>query len=405
MEIYVRLCDDGDRDYAFQISKDDTINSKVKHIFNKNASQFKDPNIKFSLSDIMVTRPSIFHNYQPTSYCKSTHPGYLTEGGCLLFHYDAAEKQYLEPLDEDKPLFEQLWPGQLIVPQWDYNITSVCIISTLLLIWLYTDLPDCISPTPGICLTNQLSRLLIPIVEDYFGNYKMGSKLREEIQVNYSSIPAQWAFFILHTLKIGLIILFTKLGMINPLTFNPIKLFKLRNFDLAKRSNDMKTTLRRIGWIGSKRASYDQYQQNFHSYMLKKYGGTVPLYKAGLLKIAARPGVSLNNGEGFQTPLNERFTGSTFKEISKSGKFILSEEYFVELENVLKAEIENANGNIGLMNQLVQRFRRFGLYEPSDRLKELVRKRREVSIEQSRIDEDVAKVKAIEDTASKKKGE
>lgn len=405
MEVYVRLCDDGDRDYAFQISKGDTINTKVKHIFNTNASQFKDPNIKFTLSDIIVTRPTIFHNYRPTSYCKSTHPGYLTEGGCLLFHYDAADKEYLEPLDEDKPLFEQLWPGQLIVPQWDYNLTSIGIIGAILLLWLYTDLPDCISPTPGICLTNQLSRLLIPIIENYFGNYKMASKLREEIQINYSSIPAQWAFFILHVLKIAVIVLFARLGLINPLSFNPIKLFKLRNFDLTRRSGDMKITLKRLGWIGSRKASYDQYQQNFHNYMVKKYGGTVPLYKAGLLKIAAKPGVSLNNGEGFQSPLNQRFTGSTFKEITKSGKFILSEEYFVELENVLKAEIENANGDIRLMNELVQRFRRFGLYEPNDKLKELVRKRREAAIEQSRIDEDLAKTKATEDTASKKKSE
>lgn len=405
MEIYVRLCDDGEMDYAFQITKEDTLNSKVKHIFDTDPTKFNDPNVKLTLSSFTVTRPSIWHNYEPTSYYKSIHPGYLTEGGCLIFDYDATEDKYLVPLDENKPLFDQLWPGQLIVPKWDYNVTSIGIIGGILLLWLYTDLPDCISPTPGICLTNQLSKLIIPVLDKFFDNQSMVEKLREEIQVGYSSLPAQWAFFILHILKIGFIILFTRLGLVNPLSFNPIKMYKVRNYDLTKRTDDMKVLLKRIGWIGAKKGSYDQYQQNYYNYMTKKYGGTVPLYKAGLLKVAAKPGLQLNLGEGFQTPLDERFTGSTFKEIDTTGKFVLSEEYFIELENILKEEIDEANGDIGLMNELVKRFRRFGLYEPNDKIKELVRKRRERFVEQTKEEEELAKAKANEKTSSKKKGE
>ncbi|CAL9738130.1 glucose-signaling factor 2 [Monosporozyma servazzii] len=402
MEIYVRLCDDGERDYAFQVSKEDTINSKVKHIFDQKSD---DPNVKLTLSTVMVTRPSIWHNRQPSSFYKSNHPGYLTEGGCLIFDYDAADKQYLVPLDENKPLSEQLWPGQLIVPKWDYNITSIGIIGGILLLWLYTDLPDSVSPTPGICLTNQLSNLVIPILENVLDNQKMADKLREEIQVGYSSIPAQWTFFLLHVFKIAFIILFTRLGLINPLSFNPFKLYKLRNHDLTQKTDDMKLLLKKLGWIGSRKASFDQYQQNFYNYMTKKYGGTVKLYKAGLLKIAAKPGFVLNSGEGFQTPLDERFTGSTFKEIDNSGKFILSEEYFIELENILKEEIDNADGDIGLMNELVKRFRRFGIYEPNEKIKELVRKRKDIYLEQLKEEKELTKIKSKENTASKKRNE
>lgn len=387
MEVSVRLCDDAERDYCFQISKEDTIKTRIHKIFDTVPDTIivkdKKEKLKLTLSDIMVLRPSIFHNYKPTKYYKSMHPGILTEGGCLVNSYEANEKQYLVELDNNRPLFEQLWPGQLVIPKWDYNKNSILIFAIILSAWLYTDLPDVISPTPGICLTNQLSKLVIPLLEKFSNNPMFAEKLREEITVNYSSPMAQWCFFVAHVCKIGVIIFFCKFGLVNPLSFNPIKFYKLRNYDITRRSDDMKAMLKNIGWIGSKKASMDDYQQNYYSYMTTKYGGTVPLFKAGLLKIAANPGIPLNKGEGYQTPLDERFTGSTFTEIDNSGKFILSEEYFIELENILKDQLNEANGDIGLMNQQVKRFRKYGLYEPNDRIKELVAKRRRIFEEQN----------------------
>lgn len=388
MEVSLRLCDDAERDYCFQISKNDTINTRIHKIFNTKPDYItvkdKKEKLKLTLSDIMVLRPTVFHNYKPTKYYKSVHPGVLTEGGCLVNSYDANQKEYLVELDNDKPLFEQLWPGQLIIPKWDYNRNAVLTIAILLSIWLYTDLPDCISPTPGICLTNQLSKLVIPLLDRFSNNPMFAERLREEISVNYSSVMAQWCFFVCHVVKISVVVFFCKFGLVNPLSFNPIKFYKLRKYDITKRSDDMKLMLKNIGWIGSKKASTDDYQQNYYSYMTTKYGGTVPLFKSGLLKIAANPGIPLNNGEGYQTPLDERFTGSTFTEINTTGKFVLSEEYFIELENILKEQLNETNGDIGLMNQQVKRFRKYGLYEPNDRLKDLVAKRREVFNEQNK---------------------
>ena len=36
----------------------------------------------------------------------------------------------------------------------------VLFVPCILACWLYTDLPDFISPTPGICLTNQMTKLM-----------------------------------------------------------------------------------------------------------------------------------------------------------------------------------------------------------------------------------------------------
>lgn len=425
MEIYVRLNDDIERDYAFQISSEDTINTKTKKIFLRDPSEFNKLNAEISekksekdgesnddddadedndgtitatLADIMVLRPSIFHEYQPSSYSKSIHPGYLTEGGCLLFPYAANEPEYLEKLDENKPLFDQLWPGQLIVPQWNYNKKAIAVYALIIGAWLYTDLPDVVSPTPGICMSNQLSRMLIPILENHLDMHEIAAHLREEISINYSSVPAQWTFFFLHILKVSIITLFLYLGLANPLSFNPYKMWKLRNFDLSRRNNDIKNVLKAIGWIGSRKGTYDEYQGNFYGYMIKKYGGPVQAYRAGILRTAAAPGLTLGKNEGFQTPLDERFTGSTFKEIEKSGKFILSEEYFIELENDLKSILDGLSGDIGAMNEEIKRFRRFGLYEPGEKLQALVEKRKAIYKEEQKI----IKEKEEEDIKAKK---
>ncbi|CAG61807.1 uncharacterized protein GVI51_L01265 [Nakaseomyces glabratus] len=381
MEVYVRLNDDCEHDYAFQVDKEDTIKTRVEKIFTSN------------LNEIMVLRPTIFHEKKPYAFKKSVHPGFLTEGGCLLFDYDAADQKYVKDLDYDKPLFEQLWPGQLIVPQWRYSKKYVTIFALLMAGWLYTDLPDVISPTPGICLTNQLSRMLLPFVRR-MELYELAAKLEAEIQVNFSSVDAQWLFFVLHILKIILIITFFYSGMANPISFNPYRLWNLRN-ELDVHNPKFKNMLKSIGWIGARRATFDAYQGNYYNHMLEKYGGQVRAYRAGVIKRIASPGVQLHDGEGFQTPLKERFTGSTFKEMKENERFVLSEEYFVELENNLKENLDKCNGDIGKMNMEIRRFRRFGIYEPNEKLLELV------TIRRARADKEKAEAEAAE--AEKKK--
>lgn len=365
MEIYVRLNDDVERDFAFQIDTDDTINTKIAKSFRKGGE---------GVSDFIVLRPTIFHEKQPIGYYKSMHPGYLTEGGCLIFDYDADLKQYKQRLDPDKKLMDQLWPGQLILPEWKKSRENIIIYVALMLFWLYTDLPDAISPTPGICLTNQLSRIAIPIFE-HFEKTHIADKLREEIQVNFSGLLAQWGFFVVHILKIALVTMFFTVGMVNPISFNPAVLYKIRNLQLT--DPRIKNLLRSLGWVGAKRGTYDEYQGNFYQFIIDKYGDPAKAFRAGMIKVAAAPGLRLGDGEGFQTPLDQRFTGSTFKTIKEEGKFIISEEYFLQLEEDLKKNLESCQGDIGRMNNEIRRFRRFGLYEPGEELQELVKLRKE----------------------------
>ncbi|QLG74141.1 hypothetical protein HG535_0G00260 [Zygotorulaspora mrakii] len=379
MELYVRFNEDVERDFAFQVEAEDTIETKINRAFREGEE---------GLADLIVLRPSIFYEKQPIGYFKSMHPGYFTEGGCLIFDYDSDLKQFKQRLDYEKPLIDQLWPGQLVLPQWKKCRKNIAIYTLIMLLWLYTDLPDVVSPTPGNCFTNQLSRLAIPLF-DRFDLPHIADKLREETSINFSSVLAQWAFFGLHILKIGLITLFVVTGMANPISFNPIKLWKIRNVELTDPS--LKKKLRALGWIGSRRATYDDYQQNFYSYIMKKFGSPTKAYKAGMLRVAAAPGLRLREGEGFQTPLQERFSGSTVKKMEEEGKFILSEEYFVQLEKDLKENLDKCKGDIGEMNNEIRRFRRCGLYEPGETLQKLVKLRKEAAAKEKEQEQETSK--------------
>ncbi|SCW00762.1 LAFE_0C11430g1_1 [Lachancea fermentati] len=369
MEIYIRFNDDCENDYAFQVSKEDTFQSKTMKIFEETGG----------LSHYMVLKPSIFYKDRPIALYKSMHPGFLTENGCVIFHYDADKKEYLEKLDlTDKKIIDQLWPGQLVVPKWEVNRKTVIIYILTILAWLYTDLPDVISPTPGICLTNQVSKRIMVLA--YKFNYVgVANKLKEEIQVNSAGVIAQWLFFLLHILKVLIVTSIFYTGMANPISFNPFKFYSTRSIVVTKNKATIKDTLRDLGWIGAKRATYDDYRDTYYKYAIDKAGGMVPAYKSGAMKSAASPGVALTNGEGFQTPLDKRFTESTFKTMEKSGKFVLSEEYFIQLEKDLKENIKKCDGVIPNINAEIRRFRRYGLFECSEELSHLVELRKKAA--------------------------
>ena len=382
MEIYVRLNNSIDKDFAFQISDKDTVNNKIKKIFALNPKEIGEGTV---LSNFLVLRPTIFHKLQPDGYYKSVHPGYLTEGGCLLFHYDSGDAEYLEKLDYDKPLVDQLWPGQLIVPKWSYNKKYIWIYALLMAFWLYTDLPDRISPTPGISLSNNLSRLLI-IVFEHLENYDLANQLREEIQVNYNSAMAQYLFFALHVLKIAVLTLFFSLGMANPISFNPFTLYKVATGSHSIKNESSTHLLKSLGWVGAKRGLYEDYRNHYYNYQLEKYGGKVGLFQAGVIRDSVDPGMELHKGEGFQTPLSAKSTISTFEVMaSENPRFLLSEEYFLELERTLEGILDKYDGDLEKIDKEVARYRRFGLYETSDKLKEMVKARKAIYLEERRL--------------------
>lgn len=381
MEVNVRLNADIEKDFAFQVDHEDTIKTKIARIFRKDGT---------GMGHLMVLRPTVFHKEEPTGFYKSMHPGYMTEGGCLIFDYDADEREYLQLLEEDRPILEQVWPGQLVLPRWEISKSNIYRYVAIMLAWLYTDLPDCISPTPGICMTNNMSRLIIPLLQ-HFELFDFADRMRQEITPGYSSLFAQWAFFSLHIGKILLITLFFGVGLCNPISFNPYKVIKVTQLDLAQPK--IKNLVKSLGWVGIRRGTFDEYQSHFYQYITKKYGGPVGASKAGKLRMACNPGFPLGDGEGFQTPLSQRFELHTFEEIEKKGLFYISEDYFVELENNLKQNIEKCNGDIGLMNTEVKRFRRFGLFEPDAKIEHMVELRKKTyekmhEEEESKIEKD-----------------
>ncbi|AMD21592.1 HFL264Wp [Eremothecium sinecaudum] len=367
MEIYMRLNSDLERDYAFQVNDEDTINLKLKPLFDE----------QNGLAKYMVLRPSIFFKSKPHKFYKSVHPGFLTENGCLLFDYDADEKPYVEELDVNKPISEQLWPGQLVLPKFEKSWTAIVTYVLIMIGWLYTDLPDVISPTPGICLTNQITKAVI-IVIGKLGHEDVVERLTAEIYET-TGLLAQWLFFAIHILKIMFITFFFVTGMINPISFNPVKVYATRSIFTGKENEHLTKILRSVGWVGVKRATYDNYKETYYKYVIERAGGTVPAYRAGILKDALNPGVMLGAGEGFQSPIKDRAINKTFEIMEESHKFVLSEEYFSELEQNLKRNVETCKEDMSKINAEIARFRKFGLFESGEKLSKLVQQRKEVT--------------------------
>lgn len=368
MEVYMRLNGDVERDYAFRIGKNDTLNSKLKCLFDE----------KKGLAKFMVLRPSIFHEVEPTSFLKSVHPGILTENGSLIYSYDADKKEYVERLDVDQiPLVEQLWPGQLIIPKFKKCVSGIIVYILVMAFWLYTDLPDSISPTPGICLTNQVARVMVMAL-NWFGLSDVASRIADELDNDDTGLTAQWLFFVFHVCKVGLITFFFVTGMFNPMFFNPLKLYWTRLSICDKSNKSLATILKNVGWLGSRKQTFNAYRDFYYNYVIKKAGSTVKAYKDGLLATAVNPGVILRKGEGFQTPLKDRVTNRTFETIKESRKFVLSDEYFQELDDNLKANIDKLDNDMQKVNAEISRFRSYGLLECSDKLTQLVQDRKEI---------------------------
>lgn len=365
MDVTIRFHDDYEDDYIFEIQKDSTIKNYLEKIFEENGA----------LAKILPLRPSIFYEKIPKKFYKSVHPGVLTPGGSILFNFDSTKDQFLEELDPNIPLIQQLWPGQLIIPKWKVSYRNIVIYTIFCFVWLYTDLPDFISPTPGNCLTNYISWALIPIM-DYLNKPQLSEKLKNEIQPNYSSITAQIIFFILHILKILIITFFLGLGLANPVSFN---LSQIRSTKKTKTNKEtvIKELYKTLGWTGLKRAPYEVYKKEYYDYIMNKYGGLVGSYKAGKLRRAVNPGIILSNGEGYNTPIES--TDNTFKVMKDRQKYILSDIYFKQMERDLETNLNKCDRDIEAKNNLIRNYKRYGNFESGVKIEEIFTIREKLS--------------------------
>lgn len=365
MDVTIRFNDDYENDYIFEIKKNHTVNNYLKKLFNPDGK----------VAEMLPLRPSIFYSRTPSTFYKSVHPGILTPGGTVLFNFDSTDKEFLVELDPEVPLVEQLWPGQLVVPKWDIRFFNILRYIAFCSAWLYTDLPDFISPTPGHCFTNYISWAFIPVM-NYIDKPEYAEKLRSEIMPNSSGQIAQIIFFTLHVAKILVMTLFFGLGMANPISFNLMKIRKSKNIDAGDES--VRKLLKEIGWTGLKRAPYDVYKKAFYDSVMKKYGGLVGAYKAGTLKRAANPGTVLEKGEGFSTPLSRK-DENTFEVMEKDHQYILSIAYYLQLEKDLEAEIEKCGRDVDKINNLIRDYKRYGLLNAGEKISKIIAEKEQLA--------------------------
>lgn len=345
LEVYLRFNDDLEKDYCFQVS------TKTK---------FRDLLKVFDTLPISL-RPNVFYDPKPVGFYVSTAPGYLTEDGALLFSYETDKPKYRAKVTLEDTIAKHCWPGQLVIPQWEFNTFGFYLFVTFLLVWLYTDLPDFILPTPGICLTNQMSKVAA-FVALRFGYDKIAELVLSDVQEPVN-VGAQCVFFVFHLVKVLVLYFVVWLGM-----FNPIKVFRFRFF--GKQKVVTRDMLVELGWTGSKRANPDEYKEFYRTYKIKQHGGMVPAHQAGLFTKLKNLGVFLGDGEGFNTPVS---TALKISDISET-KFVLSYGYFVELGEFFELFIKDKP--VEEVNEAIKQFRRYGLLETSEAIEKLVESRK-----------------------------
>jgi hypothetical protein len=349
LEVYIRMNDDNEKDYCFSVGLNDTFEDLIK-IFTT---------LKLSL------RPNAFYDQIPVGFKISTDPGYLTMYGGLLFNDDAHKSTKLMKLNDK--VSDHVWPGQLIIPVWRSNDFTFYSVVLWLLTWLYTDLPDFISPTPGICLTNQISKIIAKVLTAFELN-DLASDILAETIVSKTSITAQCIFFTFHFLKCVMVFFVLYFGIFNPYSLNPVKVYHLNLTD--KLDEKKKQELISIGWTGSRRAILDEFKEHIREFEIQRVGGIVKASKLGLFEKLKNPGVKLGEGEGFQTPFEDIKSLQYLEEHPE--KFLLSYDYFAELgeyfENHLTTESTDANKDI-------KDFRKFGPMSNTERIKTIIEKR------------------------------
>lgn len=350
IEVYIRFNKDFEKDYCFQLKTSET---------------FKDLNKIFTSLPIAL-RPNLFCASVPIGYEISTSPGYLTEDGSLLFDYDTETPRYVKSVSLSDKVADKVWPGQLILPKWETNYFNLYSVVAALLVWLYTDLPDFISPTPGICMTNQVSRYAAKLAL-HFGQDKLASALLSEI-IEPVSITAQCVFFVCHILKLVFIFLVLWSGAFNPISMR-IPFISAPVKDIKEVT---KEDLMALGWTGSKRASPEEYKDFYRDYKIKEHGGLVEAHKAGVFETLQRLGVFLGDGEGFNTPLDNKTTMKGLLE-EDNEKFTMNYEYLAHLGQFFELYCEGENIRI---NDLIKQFRRYGVLHSSATIRKIVDQRK-----------------------------
>ncbi|GME79815.1 unnamed protein product [Ambrosiozyma monospora] len=164
-DVFIRMNDDEEKDYCFHVENTKTFGDLIE-IFKT---------LPLNLS------PSIYYERIPVGFKISTYPGYLTREGGLLFGYEAAEEKYLKPVPNDALIFSKAWNGQLLIPVFPERTFFRYTVNTGLVLWLYCDLPEFISPTPGLSPTIFIVKGIWALLTYVIGMPEVADKVYSEI--------------------------------------------------------------------------------------------------------------------------------------------------------------------------------------------------------------------------------
>lgn len=313
MDIFIRMNEDPDKDYCFSVRRDLQVKDLVD-IFKKIP---------------VILSPTYFYKTIPTGFKVSAHPGYFTAEGALLFEWDADYEKYLVSVDQHAQIGAALLPGTLIVPVWEFIPYRYYGLLSVLLFWLYLDLPDRISPTPGHQPTVLLANLL--------GQYFKGFAQEANAESAFDGVAWEILFFFLHVFKVAFIWLLFRLGVINVTTLRP---WNRKGPSIQDINAD---TLINLGWTGVKRMTPDEWKEMHRNHIINKHGGLLKAMAAGDINI--RDGIVLDEGEGWSVLRRKDFedvkVGPNLCTLD-TGKFVVSNAYLKLIGSYAQKELDDA---------------------------------------------------------------
>lgn len=319
--------------------------------------------LPFSLS------PNYFYHRIPAGFKVSKHPGFLTSEGGLLFCKDAGKEKYTRAVDQNSPIGDLLWDSQLVIPVWTFIPRRFLTVMSILMGWLYLDLPQYITPTPGLAPSILMYKIIDTATE-----WANGTAPEPVSTEKYNSPTWQWIFFAIHFAKIAFIFAMIQTGTFNPISLNP---FSNRQLRTTKPTYEM---LSSIGWTNVKRASPEEWRlQNSQNKIAEEGGFGKVLQDKGKLNEIVNEGIFLTDGEGLATPKTKRSEkkDATVKTeiIDKDGKFHLSDEYFYHYYAPLAKAINDDKMDSQSKAELMSYYRRYGPKKATPELKDIYLKR------------------------------
>lgn len=325
-DIYIRMNGNHDHDYCFQVTDKSTFSDLI--------------NI-FTTLPVMLNQ-SIFYDRIPIGFKISTYPGQLTRTGGILFGVKADFDEYLIDADLSSKIYDHVLPGQLIIPVFKSRSLLHYSVLAFLAGWLYTDLPDMISPTPGICLTKYVTIAISWILENVMNKPDKAAKFYNEIMEPVGVI-GQCIYFTFHIVKVLLFYFILWAGL-----FNPYSMYG------GKPTGIEKDTLVKIGWTGAKKVSSETYQDEFRKRIIAKHGGILKAYTKGFFPVMKNSVMELSPGEGYDSK-------------SEGGEFKLTREILIEQQKYFAKSLEGKAA--GEAYDEIKRFRQFGTFDSPSSIK------------------------------------